>query len=269
MALLLCRQRARVPYCHEKLNINIWSGQELSYIIYNYPLLCMRDFMSERLMDWIENELKFKELSDSLKTSLSIREPIINQLIIILRECNYYDNSEIINFVNKLQGFNNLSEWELNYMEGRSLFRAGVYNQAFNKISDAVRLQEIAYKKRDFKNDASLRDHNKRKADMYCDMASCKMQLFDEEGALKLLELSENTFKNERAIKLRYMIDGKANLEEETKSELDKIKQDAVKNVRESKEYKEVESFLNIGENMIFTEAKKMVTKWKKEYRRV
>lgn len=269
MALLLCRQRAKLPFLHDKLNLNIWSGQELAYVIYNYSVLCMGDFLSEQLFYWIENALNLIELSSALRSQKAKKEPDNSLLLMILKACNYYTSSEIMSFNQKMLKIAKYSEWELAYLEGKTLFEAGVLRQAFKRINDAVRLQEAEFRKSEPKDDAKLREYNKKKAQMYCDMASLKIQLFDEKSALKILELSENTYKTSRAAKMRYLIDGSGDISLDEAKELDKLKEESLKNFRESPEYKSLLSFFNEDENEIFNEAKKIVSRWKKEYRKM
>lgn len=269
MPLLLCRQKASFPFRHEELNLNIWTIEELSFLIYNYPYLCMGGFLSEGLFEWIEKGLKLKELSASLRSGRSARESQENQLVMILRECNYYDAAEIMNLKASIREFLKRDEWEQSYLKGRTLFAARVYNQAGRLINEAIRKQELEYRRTEPHDDASLRAHNLKKADMYCDVACCRLQLFDEKGAKELLTLSESTFKNERALRLRYLLDGSGDIDEETKRKLDLLKDKALKDVTETEEYKKTLEFLSQEESVLFPAAKKMVAKWKKEYRKI
>ena len=41
----------------ETLGIRIYSSQELSYVIYHYPLLVMEDFVGEGLLEFMREEL--------------------------------------------------------------------------------------------------------------------------------------------------------------------------------------------------------------------
>lgn len=268
MSLLLCRKRAETPYFFDKMNINIWADEELSYVIYNYPLLCMGDFLSERLFVWIDKALDSKVLADTLKTAFARGDSKSSLLLEILKACNYYTRSEIMDFGTRLKELQKLSEWELDYLEGRALFKVGIYKQAFKKIEEAVKKQELEYRKLR-PDDHNLRIHNKKKADMFCDMASCRMQLFDEAGALELIRLSEETFSNERAVRMRFFIEKKADLKEDVKAELENTLSRTVEDVRESDEYKNMQEFFKSEESVLFPAARKLVSKWKKEYRRM
>lgn len=68
MGLILCEDIvADKPYYVEELDINIYSIEELGYILYEHPLLVMEDFISTALFDFIKTELKRKALQFQLK----------------------------------------------------------------------------------------------------------------------------------------------------------------------------------------------------------
>ena len=268
MSLLLCRQKAGRPFCHDKLNINIWSEQELCYIIYNYPLLCLGDFCTEGLFEWIDTELHLKKLADRLKDNLRTGELFENQLLLILQECNYYDLDEVMEFGKRIAEYRKFSDYELTYMKGKALYKSGNYNAAYEKFEQAIRRLEAEYRRSKQNDDKELRDHNERKADIYCDMASLKMQMFDEKSAAELIEMSLMTCSNKRANELKYLIDGSGELSDERKAELD-LKKDAVRAAaRESAAYKEIEAIFRKDKMTLFKEARKLAAGWKSGYRK-
>ena len=53
MGLILCENiTAKNPYYIEELDINIYSIEELGYILYEHPLLVIEDFISTALFDF-------------------------------------------------------------------------------------------------------------------------------------------------------------------------------------------------------------------------
>lgn len=270
MSLLLCRQTANLPFCHDKLNINIRSEQELCFIIYNYPILCLGDFCSERLYTWIEKQLSRPDLSEKLKQSERQREKAENRLLIILKECNYYDTHEIMEFAAILAELSGLSEAERIRREGRALFSAGNFKLAMDRFELSVKELESQFKKLNRYDDRDLRELNEKKAELYCDMAAARLQMFDEGSAIELLENSRLTLKNERAERMRYLIDGGGDLPEEECRELDKYREDIAQEIKSGKAYQEVlDIFKNENKEEIFKEAKRLAAKWKKECRRM
>lgn len=269
MALLLCRQRAGRAFFHAKLNVNLWSEQELCYVIYNYPLLCLSDFLGAGLFDWISNDLRRPELADKLIKMSRAEEGSDAMLVLILRECNYYDTSEIMDFARKMAEYKRYSGFELLYREGRALYEAGNYNAAYERMESAIRHSESEYRKKQKYDDKELRSHNERKADLYCDMAAIKMQMLDEKSAVKLLEISEETCKNERAAEMLYLITGRADISMEKKAELDRKKKDAISRARESDGYKRVLDILEGDPDKVFSEAGSLALTWKNSYRKL
>ncbi len=57
MSVIVCGQkRAEHPFYLEELGINIYSCQELCYVVYHHPLLFMDGIMDQSLVDFIRNE---------------------------------------------------------------------------------------------------------------------------------------------------------------------------------------------------------------------
>lgn len=268
MSLLLCRQRAARPLCHDKLNINIRSEQELCYVIYNYPLLCIGDFCGERLFEWIDIELHMTKLAERLKDNMHAGEIAENQLLLILKECNYYDINEVIEFGKRIADYRKCAAYELINMEGRALYKAGNFNAAYEKFEQSVKELESEYRRSTNRDDAFLRQHNEKKADIYCDMAVLKMQMFDEKAAIELTEMSLMTCRNERACELRYLIDGSGELSDEKKAGLDEKKDRIRAMARQSRAYAEVAAIFKKDKITLFREARKLAAEWKESYRK-
>ena len=270
MPLLLCRQTAELPFCHDKLNINIKSEQELCFVIYNYPILCLGDFLSERLYSWIESQLLRADLAQHLRQSERQKERAENRLVIVLRECNYYDVNEIMEFTSYMTELAGLSHAELVRKEGAALFKAGSFKSALDRLELSVKELEAEFRRTGSHDDRGLRELNEKKADLYCDMAAVKLQMFDERSAIELLETSQLTLKNERAERMRYLIDGSGELSEEVCAELDSMKDEVRQKVRAGKAYCSVlDIFEGRDTEEIFREAKKLAAGWKKDCRRM
>ena len=265
MSLILCRRRAAEPFYHSKLNIAIWTEQELCYVIYNYPLLCLKDFVDERLLAWLSDELSLEHLVGLLKINKRAGESPENQLLCILQECSYYTAAEVMDFGKRMGELKKCSEDELILKEGKLLYAAGKYTSAYDRISEALRVlnEEI----RHMKNGIDKAKLNERKADMLCDLAVISLKMTDEKKALELLISSELTYYNKRAVKMRYLINGAGDLGDEEKAELDKLKAEAVKAAHETKGYKEISELFEKDSVKIIKEAKPIISRWKDNYR--
>ena len=265
MSVLLCRQKARQPFETEKLNIRIWSEQELCYVIWHYPLLCFDHFLSEKLYLWIEQELQMKPLADRLRQSQAQGEPEENQLLSILQECNYYDVNEVRAFGQRMVEYKNHPAWELVRMEAQFLCRVGKFSLGYDKLcaSNELMEQEISAAG----EEPELEKLLKEKADILCDMAAVRLRMFDEAGALELLVQSEMTSPSARAQQMRYLINGAGNVSEEEKQVLDEEKAEAQETARDSRAYREVEALFEKDSVQIFREAAEIVRNWKNKYR--
>lgn len=69
--LLLCNQPiAAMPYYIEALSLNIYSLEELVYVIEHHPFLLDEGFFHEELLSWIERDVGEGELAASLRQAL-------------------------------------------------------------------------------------------------------------------------------------------------------------------------------------------------------
>ena len=100
--ILTKTHKAGSPYFAEKLGINIYTGEELSYFIYNYYMLLDDDFLEDRLFNFIERELDMKELSAKLRKWRG-RVSYEELLLVILQDIRYYGSKELTDFYAKLE----------------------------------------------------------------------------------------------------------------------------------------------------------------------
>lgn len=265
MSLLLCRKKAGKPFYHSKLNIELWSGQELCYVIYNYPLLCLKDFVDDRLFDWLEEEASHKHLAELLRANRRAGESVENQLLCILQECNYYNAGEVMDFGKRIAELRKCSEDELILREGKLLYSAGKYTAAYDRISEALRI--VNDNIRHMKNGLDKARQNEKKADILCDLAVIALKMSDENKALELLISSELTYYNKRAVKMRYLINGAGDLGDNEKAELDKLKAEAVAASHETEGYREISSIFEKDSIKIIKLARPIISRWKNNYR--
>lgn len=265
MSIILCKKKADRPYYHAKLNIAVRSEQELAYIVYNYPLLCIDGFADERLFSWIENQLQNKRLANTLRVNAKAGESIENQLLCILQECSYYDVDEVVEFGKEMAKLRKCTADELVRREARLLYAAGKYQLAYEKLSESARMLDAAMRK--MKNGPDKTALKEKKADVLCDMAVISLRMSDENKALELLISSELTYYNKRAVKMRYLINGAGDLSDEAGEELDRIKAEAAADAHNTKGYREIESLFEKDSIRILKEARLILSRWKNNYR--
>ena len=86
MSLWLCRQeRVNRPFLVEPLGIHLYSSQELSYVIYHYPLLVLDGFVGENLFTFLREELNHGFLALKLERWMKSNEDPDEVLILILQ----------------------------------------------------------------------------------------------------------------------------------------------------------------------------------------
>lgn len=131
MSLLLCRQETvKHPFYAEELGVHIYSSQELSYIIYNNPLMAMDGFVDECLITFIRQELDMEFLAARLEKWIGSRENTDELLFIILQECSYYTAAEINQFHQKTAAFRKLHQAEYAKQRADFLFERKQYGKA-------------------------------------------------------------------------------------------------------------------------------------------
>lgn len=131
MSLLLCRQEnVKHPYYAESLGIHLYSSQELSYVIYHYPLLVLDGFVGDGLLDFLRDELNHGFLALKLERWLKSNEDPDETLIMILQECDYYNPAEINRYRQKLAAIRKKHPAEYRKLKADELFSMRQYGRA-------------------------------------------------------------------------------------------------------------------------------------------
>lgn len=131
MSLLLCRQETvRHPFYVESMGIHLYSSQELSYVIYNHPLLVLDDFVGEELFRFLRDELNQGFLALKLERWLKSRENPDEVLFMILQECDYYSSPEISKFRQRVAAIRKKHPAEYKKMKADELFSMRQYGRA-------------------------------------------------------------------------------------------------------------------------------------------
>ena len=106
-ALLLCNcPIAAMPYYIETLSLNIYSLEELCYVIEHHPFLLDEGFFDDELILWIEREVGEGELAEGLRQSLRKEQGITKLVELILNATGYlsYDaGMRILSQVREMQ----------------------------------------------------------------------------------------------------------------------------------------------------------------------
>ncbi len=131
MGLILCENlRTKNPFHIEVLSLNIYSFEELCYIIYENPILVTEGIVSDELVDFIENELGITTLAENIKRKRSNGVDDTDILVYIIDSCDLYNNAESILFRNAVAKIKKMSVWEVGKQRADYMFYIGRYGVA-------------------------------------------------------------------------------------------------------------------------------------------
>ena len=265
MPLLLLRNPAIKPYYIKKMNIRIYSEEELCYIIGNHPLMVMDGFVDERLVHWLRYELKSEKLAALLEEDLRRGDSQESMLLAILQLCDYYTAAEVAAFRKDLMEIKRLSPEEYLRRTGVAFFKADRMHAAYDKFSEAVKELDKHLSKVE---DTAERDRLlKQKADYYCDMAAVRLRLFEDDEALKLLKTSELYMRNTRAALMMGLIGETGELSDAGIDTMLSKLESADRSARASDRYTEAENIFRKDSVKLKKEAAELLKKWKHELR--
>lgn len=92
----ICREKtAEVPFWVEEQKINLYSLEELCYYLYQNVEVLEEDFFEERLLAWLERELKLTGLCERLREGMSQGKNGFWCMEMLLWESGYYTRTEL------------------------------------------------------------------------------------------------------------------------------------------------------------------------------
>lgn len=94
-AIACTGELATNPFYFEKVYMNLYSIEELCYVLYENAFMIDKDIMDVKLVDWIDNELKLPELARDLYTMLHQNVQASTFAGTILEYVGYYTKEEI------------------------------------------------------------------------------------------------------------------------------------------------------------------------------
>ena len=267
MALILCKQQALIPFFYEKLNLRIWSAQELCYLIYNYPLMVTDGAVSEDMISWIGKELQEKELSGKLAEARASGETEDNLLLMILTHFGYYGREEINAYMDRLVEISRYDREEYLRACAAGYFKADRLGPAFEKHGEAAACADERLRR---SQDPARREELLRlKADCYLDMAVIKILMFEDKKALELILQSELSIKTKRAREMKYLLTGEADISDDDKKMLDSRKEELKLKILSGRQISELEDMFRKDSRSAQQEAAKLLGDMKKAYRRM
>lgn len=132
--VILCTgQTAEHPYFFKDVNRNIFTIEELCYLILQNGFLYEEELLSKKLIDWIGEECKLPELSKQLFYSLKEEKNLKNFVMTIFHFVKLYDDETLSELENVLEIGEDLSFYEKKKKKIDLLVKNGKYEMALNE----------------------------------------------------------------------------------------------------------------------------------------
>lgn len=266
MSLLLCRKEpVKHPYFAERLGVNLYSSQELSYVIFQNPVLVLDDFVDHALIAFIRDELDMGFLALKLERWIKSGENPDELLAMILQETSYYTPAEITRFRQQTAALRKLHPAEFLKTRGDKWFALGQYGKA------VVCYEKITVMERDsVLDDAFL-------GKIWKSLGAACARMFRTEKAWKAYDKAYELQKDVQCVKWMYyltLLDDKLSLNERFRAIADEEgtawKEEFEQAGQEAENSEEVQELHRLFAKDSLKRAEGtgiLIRKWKKEYR--
>ncbi|MCR5784270.1 MAG: hypothetical protein K6G40_01330 [Eubacterium sp.] len=126
MKLILCQGKiAENPYFFKDADVNVYSYEELCYVIVNYPEEVSGQLASEDLFNWIKTELTLTELADNLISLSKGQHPISKFAVSILSYGGYSANEDVNNALVTIRKLENIPPKERDKIRADKMLEEG------------------------------------------------------------------------------------------------------------------------------------------------
>lgn len=141
--IILCTTKeASNPFIFLNTKVEINNYEELCFYIYNNTVLISKSSLSEKLFDWIRDELGMAELAARL-TALSNKTPFAQDLLVeILNAGNYYEPDEIKTYVEAWQKYRRLTSSQRKKLKADGYLGYRRYIKAASIYDDIIENQQ-------------------------------------------------------------------------------------------------------------------------------
>lgn len=142
-ALLLCNHPiAAMPYYIEALSLNIYSLEELCYVIEHQPFLLDEGFFDEELINWIEREVKETELAEQLRQSIRRELGVTKPVELILNATGYLSYESGMNIINQIREMQHKTVFERRKMRADRYVENKKYINALLEYRRILQMEE-------------------------------------------------------------------------------------------------------------------------------
>lgn len=267
MSLWLCRQESVThPYYIEALELHIHSSQELSYVIYNNPLLVLDGFVSEQLLVFLRDELNQGFLALKLERWLKSGENPDEALIVILQECDYYTVAEITKYRQLIANLRKLHPADFGKRKADELFDLRQYGKALKLYREMLQMPldqvvDEAYFGRVWQNIGSCYARRFQLAEALEAYEKAYDKIGDQKELEQIYKLS--LLDSRLALKSRYQL----LINDESKVQWEQMLTEAREKAAASPEMEQLERLF--GKDPVKRQAgmSRLLQQWKREYR--
>lgn len=138
MALQICGKQAKIPYYIKEIETNVYSIEEINYFIFNHISFVYREFFSEKLFDYIDNELGLREMASTLRQMAAEDASTQDFVKYILSESYYYTGHELSSIAGAVLNIDHLSEQERRKIEADTYYKNGKSESALRLYFDIL-----------------------------------------------------------------------------------------------------------------------------------
>ncbi len=270
--LILCHSAlASNPYFFPAFGINIYSIEELCYLLYNNAYLLDEDVMDEEMCDFLIEEAEMPKLGTKLKEMLANRCTLGEYVMTILEDSFYLDKEELKEVKRILLDSYGLDKEKKHKLRGDNMLRNGKYTLALDEYRYIAGIMDKELNKDTY----ALVLHNMGTAYaglfLIKEAAECFFDAYElsgeRESAVEFLLASRFINDNEKyeRIVLRYGFNEDINKEAKNRyEEFSKLTVDSVW----GKELKKINDLRESGKSHESDEAlNDLIGRWKKDYR--
>ena len=264
MGLILCDNKiAKYPYHIEELGVNLYSMEELCFVIYEHPMLVMENFVNERLLAFLEGSLEKVELARHLRKMDKYSNEEL--LTYILENSGFYKKSEINKYKQRLAGYNSMSPSEYLKNKADYMFELGKYGKA---VSSYIRILKLP---------KGRTSGSRFLGNVYNNLGSAYANIFDMTKAYESYGLAYNYLRDAGILKRMYFAAKLAGGWEEdeymdlikpaTKVAWDQEYEETIQKVAEDARLSGIEEIFQMDSIKKDRYIRELIALWKQEYR--
>ena len=137
--MLTATKQSKTGYWAVPLKKNLYSLEEINYFLYNHIDLVYRDFFSEELFTFIDEELEQPFIAQDLRDIAANNGSTADFVKYILNESFYYSKAQLSDISALVAGIDTMTQAERLKIQGDAAYRAGYYNSALKCYLEILR----------------------------------------------------------------------------------------------------------------------------------